>query len=171
MALPKKPMRGTGVWLFKTDAASFSFDDLLRAPKRRAAWDGVRNYQARNLLRDEAHPGDLVLVYHSSADPTGVAGLARVAGGAEPDPTQFDPADEHFDASSKRTSPTWVQIRIEALVPLPRFVLLQTLKQDPRLKRMLVVQRGQRLSVQPVAVEEARAVLELGGVDPAEFLS
>lgn len=171
MAAKKKHGGEKRVWLLKTEPASFSFDDLMRAPKRRSAWDGVRNYQARNFLRDDVRKGDLVLVYHSSAEPTGIAGLARIVTAAEPDPTQFDPADEHFDAASERAHPTWVQIQIEALVPLPRFVELGSLKKDPRLARMLVVQRGQRLSVQPVQAGEARAVLELGGVDPDEFLS
>jgi predicted RNA-binding protein with PUA-like domain len=165
-----KPSRSARVWLLKTEPSSFSFEDLMRAPKRRTAWSGVRNYQARNFLRDDFAPGDLVLVYHSSSEPAGVAGLARVVGAAEPDPTQFDPADEHFDPASKRASPTWVQVVIEGLAPLARFVPLETLKKEPRLARMLVVQRGQRLSVQPVQEGEARVVLELGGLDPAEFL-
>jgi predicted RNA-binding protein with PUA-like domain len=158
------------IWLLKTEPQSFSFDDLLRAPRRRTAWDGVRNYQARNFLRDDVSEGDLVLVYHSSSDPSGVVGLARVVRAAAPDPTQFDPRDEHFDPAAKSSAPTWVQIEIEALERLPRFVTLAALKQDPRLGRMLVVQRGQRLSVQPVQIGEARAVLELGGLDPGDFL-
>ncbi|MDZ4771553.1 MAG: EVE domain-containing protein [Planctomycetota bacterium] len=159
------------VWLLKTEPESFSFDDLLSAPKKRARWDGVRNYQARNFLRDDVAIGDLALVYHSSADPTGVVGLARVVKAAEPDPTQFDPDDDHFDGKSQREEPRWVQIEIEALARLPQIVTLAMLKADPRLARMLVVQRGQRLSVQPVQAGEARAVLELAGLDPAKFLS
>lgn len=170
MAAKKKP-GAARVWLLKTEPQSFSFQDLLDAKGRRAAWDGVRNHQARNFLRDDVRVGDLVLVYHSSTPPIGIAGLARVVGAAEPDPTQFDPADEHFDPASKRASPTWVQIRIEAVAALPRFVTLEALKADARLARMLVVQRGQRLSVQPVQAGEARAVLGLGGLDPGEFLA
>lgn len=158
------------IWLLKTEPESFSFDDLLTAPKKRARWDGVRNYQARNFLRDDVAIGDLAFIYHSSADPTGVVGLARVVKAAEPDPTQFDPKDDHFDGKSKPEAPTWVQIEIEALARLPQTVTLKTLKEDPRLARMLVVQRGQRLSVQPVQVGEARAVLEQAGLDPAKFL-
>lgn len=169
MAAQKKPAAAR-VWLLKTEPTSFSFQDLLDAPGRRATWDGVRNHQAKLLLRDEVRVGDLVLVYHSSTPPIGVAGLARVAVAAETDPTQFDPNDEHFDPKSTRASPTWVQIRIEGLVALPRFVTLAALKHDARLARMLVVQRGQRLSVQPVQMGEARAVLELGGLAPGEFL-
>jgi predicted RNA-binding protein with PUA-like domain len=156
-------------WLLKTEPTSFSFDDLLRAPRRRTSWDGVRNHQARNFLRDAMQPGDLVLVYHSSAEPPGVAGVARVASPARADASQFDPADEHFDPKARRDDPTWYAVEIEALRPAARFVPLDALRRDPRLARMLVLQRGQRLSVQPVQPAEWRVVLELAGLDPDEI--
>ncbi len=155
-------------WLLKTEPSSFSFDDLWRAPRRRTAWDGVRNYQARNFLRDDVAVGDLVLLYHSSAEPTGVVGVARVSRAARPDPTQFDPRDEHYDPRSKPEAPTWLEVEIEALAPCPRCVTLADLRADAALARMLVLQRGQRLSVQPVTAPEFRRVLELGGLPDLE---
>jgi predicted RNA-binding protein with PUA-like domain len=168
---PVAPKAGARVrhWLLKTDPESFAFDDLWRAPGRRTSWDGVRNHQARNTLRDDVRAGDLVLVYHSRAEPPGVAGIARVASAARPDPTQFDPEDEHFDPKARRDDPTWYAIDVQALAPVKRFVSLDELKQDKRLARMLVVQRGQRLSVQRVEPGEWSVVLELAGLDPKEF--
>jgi predicted RNA-binding protein with PUA-like domain len=156
-------------WLLKTDPESFSFEDLWSAPQRRATWDGVRNHQARNFLRDSMRVGDHVLVYHSRADPPGVAGIARVSAAARADPTQFDEGDDHFDPKARREDPTWYAIGIQALARAPHFVTLDMLKSDPRLARMFVVQRGQRLSVQPVQAGEWQAVLELAGLDPRKF--
>lgn len=165
----RETRRARRTWLFKTEPTSFSFDDLLAAPLARTHWDGVRNHQARNLLRDEVKRGDLVFVYHSSAEPTGIAGLARVVGESTADPTQFDPRDEHFDPKSTPTAPTWVQVEIEALARLPRFVELAALKREPRLARMRVVQRGSRLSIQPVDPAEARVVFALAGLQDGDF--
>lgn len=156
-------------WLFKTEPTSFSFADLEKAPRRRTGWTGVRNHQAKLILRDEVHAGDLVLVYHSSADPSGVFGIARVVGEASPDPTQFDPADEHFDARAGRAAPIWIQVEIEAVVALLRPVSLPELRAEARLAGMALLRRGQRLSIQPVAAEEARVVLGLAGLDPDDF--
>jgi predicted RNA-binding protein with PUA-like domain len=157
---------GRGFWLLKTDPDTFSFDDLWNAPRRRTGWSGVRNHQARNFLRDALRVGDLALIYHSSADPVGVAGVARVAGPAQPDPTQFDPCDEHHDPRSTREAPTWWQVDLQAIARCPRFVPLADLRREPRLAHMLLLQRGQRLSVQPVKPEEFAVVLGLAGIDP-----
>ncbi len=151
-------------WLLKTEPGVFSFDDLLRAPKKRTGWSGVRNHQARNFMRDAMAVGDGVLIYHSSAEPTGVAGLARISAAARPDPTQFDARSEGYDPKSRREDPTWLEVEVEAVRALPRFVELATLKAHPGLAKMLVVQRGQRLSVQPVQPAEWALVLELGGL-------
>ncbi len=168
---PAPPIARTGprYWLLKTEPTSFSFDDLWNAPRRRTAWNGVRNHQARNFLRDTMQPGDLVLVYHSSAEPPGVAGFARIASRARPDPTQFDPTDEQCDPKARRDSPTWYEIDVEAVARGRRFVALGELRADPRLARMLVLQRGQRLSVQPVQAGEWRAVVGMAGLDPDDF--
>src|SRR5436190_21046965 len=142
--------KARGYWLVKSEPDCFSFDDLWRAPRRTTGWDGVRNYQARNFLRDAMRVGDGVLYYHSGAEPPGVAGIARVASDAYPDPTQFDPAAEHFDPKSRRASPQWFQVDIQAVAKLARYVTLADLRGATALAKMLVLQRGQRLSVVPV---------------------
>ena len=154
----------TRYWLLKSEPTSFSFDDLWRAPRRTTSWDGVRNYQARNLLRDEMQPGDGVLFYHSSATPTGIAGFAVVAGEPYPDPTQFDPADPHFDPGSPRAEPRWYSRRVQAEVPAPRIVTREELRDHPLLDGMDVLKRGNRLSVQPVRAAEWKAVRALAGL-------
>ncbi len=136
-------------WLIKSDADDFSFSDLLAAPRRTTAWDGVRNYQARNFLR-AMRRGDLIFFYHSGAEPPGIAGIAEVAREAYPDPTQFDSTHEHFDARSKAQDPAWVMIDIHAVEALPRFVALDELRKEPSLGSLHVCQRGSRLSVHPV---------------------
>ncbi len=156
-------------WLFKTDPDSFAFDDLWRSPRRTSGWDGVRNHQARNFLRDSVRIGDLVLVYHSSCDPAGIAGVARIAGAPRPDPTQFDPKDDHHDPKSPRAAPTWFEVDVRALVRCPRFVSLAELRGEPRLKGLLVLRPGQRLSIQPVEAADFAVVLELAGVRPADL--
>lgn len=168
--MPDTSERATRHWLVKTEPESFSFEDLWRAPRRRTAWDGVRNYQARNLLRDEMALGDGVLVYHSSAEPPGVAGVAIVSGPARADPTQFDPRDEHYDPKSTRDAPRWVQVELRALARLPRFVPLAELRAERALAGMALLQKGQRLSVQPVSDAHWKRVLALGGLarDPLE---
>jgi predicted RNA-binding protein with PUA-like domain len=158
-----------GYWLVKSEPDCFSFDDLWSAPRRTTGWDGVRNYQARNFLRDAMRVGDGVLYYHSGAEPPGVAGIARVASAAYPDPTQFDPAAEHFDPKSKRDAPQWFQVDVQAVKKLARFVTLADLRGDEGLARMLVLQRGQRLSVMPVTPSEWGIVLALGGPDARDF--
>ena len=154
--------RSKRYWLFKSDQASFSLEDLRNAPGARTAWDGVRNYQARNFLRDEVRPGDGVLVYHSGTGQPAVVGLAEVASEAQVDPTQFDPRDEHHDPDSPREAPRWYLVELRAVEALARPVSLAELKADPLLAAMLVVQRGQRLSIQPVEEAHWRRVLELG---------
>jgi predicted RNA-binding protein with PUA-like domain len=141
-------------WLFKTEPTSFSFDDLLKAPSRTTTWDGVRNYQARNTLRDDVKPGDLVFVYHSSSDPTGIAGIAEVVRGGYPDPTALDPKDHHYDPKSKADVPSWYMVDIRAVKALPRLITLDELRKVKGLEKMVLLQRGSRLSVQPVRSEE-----------------
>src|SRR5215831_18931434 len=114
-------------WLFKSEPADFSFDDLLRAPKKRIGWDGVRNHQVRNFMRDAMKVGDGVLFYHSSADPPGVAGVARIVRAAYPDPTQFDRRSEHFDPKAKKDAPTWLQVDVAAVAKLAEYVPLAKL--------------------------------------------
>ncbi len=147
-------------WLLKSEPKVFSFADLCALPGRTTGWDGVRNYQARNFLRS-MRAGDLVFFYHSNAEPPGIAGIAEIVLEAHPDPTQFDRAHEHFDAKSKREAPAWLMVDLRAVEPLPRFVALDELRNDPELAAMQVCQKGSRLSVQAVSASEWGRVLAL----------
>ncbi len=149
-------------WLLKTEPGVFSFDDLLQAPDQTTGWSGIRNYQARNFLRDQMEEGDRVLIYHSSADPPAVAGLAEVVRAGYPDPTQFDPKDDHYDPESTRAAPRWYQVDLKAVRKLPRAVSLEEIRRTKALAKMPLVQRGQRLSVQPVAPEEYALIVRMG---------
>lgn len=148
-------------WLLKTEPTTFSIQDLAACPQRTTGWDGVRNYQARNFMRDDMRTGDRVLLYHSNAEPSAVVGTATVVGEARPDPTAFDPKDPHFDPKSDPERPTWVQvqIRLERIfeTPLP----LEALRGIPALKDMELLRKGSRLSVQPVRKAEFDAILKL----------
>jgi predicted RNA-binding protein with PUA-like domain len=146
-------------WLMKTEPNVFGIDDLARM--KRSPWDGVRNFQARNHMR-AMQVGDLVLFYHSSTDPKGVVGVARVVRTAYPDHTQFDPKSDHFDASAKQDDPRWFMVDVEFVEKLAAPVTLETMKNDAALEDMLVTRRGMRLSVQPVEPKHAARVLELG---------
>jgi len=151
-------------WLLKTEPAVFSFDDLLSAPGRTTGWNGVRNYQARNFLRDQMKKGDKVLIYHSSTEPPAVVGEAVVVREGHPDPTQFDARDaDHYDPESPRESPRWFQVEVKAVRKLPRPVSLEEIRATRALAKMALVQRGQRLSVQPVSPAEFEKILALGG--------
>ena len=141
-------------WLVKSEPDGFSWDDLTRAPNRTTCWDGVRNFQARNLLRDEMRRGDLVFFYHSGVEPPAVVGVAEVVREGYPDHTAFDRSDEHFDPKSDPQSPTWYMVDLRASRALARPVTLPELRRTPGLERMTLLQKGSRLSVQPVRPEE-----------------
>ena len=147
-------------WLLKTEPTSYSIDDLQR--DRRTSWNGVRNYQARNFMRDEMRIGDLVLIYHSSAAPPGVAGIARVCRAAYPDDTALDPDDSHYDAKATTDKPIWMMVDVEFVEKFPAVVSLPTLKATAKLEGMLVTKRGQRLSVQRVEPRHFKLVRALG---------
>ena len=146
-------------WLMKSEPGSYSIDDLERDGK--TGWEGVRNYQARNFMRDEMRIGDEVLFYHSSADPPGVAGIARVARTGIPDPTALDPASHYYDPKATAEDPRWYTVEIEFVRRFPALVPLDTLRATPGLEKMLVINKS-RLSVQPVTEEEYRIVSGLG---------
>lgn len=152
--MPEKKAADRRYWLFKTEPTTFSFDDLWKASARTAFWDGVRNYQARNILRDQIKEGDLVFVYHSSSDPTGIAGIAEVVRSGYPDHTALDPNDPHYDPKSKADSPTWYMVDIRAVKALPRLITLDELRKVKGLEKMILLQRGSRLSVQPIRPDE-----------------
>ena len=159
--LPRR-MPSRRYWLLKSEPDVFSFDDLLAAPGRAAGWDGVRNYQARNFMRDDMRVGDGVLFYHSNAAVAGVAGLAEVAAAAYPDATAFDPAHDGYDPKSRREAPTWLQVDVRAVERFARVVSLAELRAEPALADMVVLRRGNRLSVTPVTAAEWAAVCRLG---------
>ena len=147
-------------WLMKSEPSECSIDDLAKAPKHTVPWVGVRNYQARNFMRDDMQPGDGVLFYHSSCPEPGVAGLAEVASLAYPDATQFDPHSHYFDAKSKPEAPRWSHVDVK-LVRKTRLLSLTAMREAPSLASLLVLKRGNRLSITRVAPEEWRAVLKL----------
>ncbi|MCC6877916.1 MAG: EVE domain-containing protein [Sandaracinaceae bacterium] len=149
------------LWLMKSEPDVYSIDDLARDGK--TFWDGVRNYQARNSMRDQMKAGDLVLYYHSNAAPSGVAGVARVCGEARPDPTQYDHKSDYYDAKSTKQAPRWVGVEVEFVERFESLVPLDRLKAEEALAGMLVLARGQRLSVQPVEPAHFRKVLAMAG--------
>jgi predicted RNA-binding protein with PUA-like domain len=155
-------------WLFKSEC--FTFADLCASPGRSTGWDGVRNFQARNFLRDEVNIGDGVLFYHSNGDPSAIVGLAEVIEAAHPDPTAFDPSHEHHDPKSKPDSPTWYQVSIRAVRPIDPPLGLPKLREVAALTGMELLRKGSRLSVQPVKPDEWLAVLELAGIPSSRTL-
>jgi predicted RNA-binding protein with PUA-like domain len=143
----------------KSNPASYSIQDLQRDGT--TAWDGVRNHQARNILRDEMRPGDPVLVYHSSAEPMAIVGLAEVAGPARPDPSAFDRRDDHYDPDSDPDDPTWFLVDLRHVETFPVPLERARLAEAKALAGMMLLRRGSRLSVQPVTPREHDAVLAL----------
>lgn len=151
-------------WLFKSEPDVFSIQDLSTSPKKTTFWDGVRNYQARNYLRDTVKLGDRVLFYHSNSDPLEIAGTAEVVKTGYPDHTAFDPQDPHYDPKSDPEQPTWYMVDIKLLQIFPQSVTRQQLQDADGTAGMLVLKRGMRLSIQPVTAAEWQAVHKLAGV-------
>ena len=147
-------------WLMKSEPGVFSIDDLARAKDGTTRWDGVRNYQARNMLRNEIAVGDGVLFYHSSCPEPGVAGLAEVASAPYPDATQFDPKSPYYDAKSRAEKPRWYHVDVKVLRKT-RLLSLAEMRASPELATMRVLARGNRLSITPVSDAEWRAVTRL----------
>lgn len=143
-------------WLFKTEPDEFSIDDLKR--KKEEIWDGIRNYQARNFLRDQVALGDLVFIYHSSCKEPGIVGIAKVNKTAFPDPSQFDSQSKYYDAKATKDNPKWTSVTLEFVEKL-RIIALSKLKADKQLKSMHLVQKGSRLSIQPVTNIEWEYIL------------
>jgi predicted RNA-binding protein with PUA-like domain len=150
-------------WLLKSEPSTFSIEDLSESPGRLTCWDGVRNYQARNFMRDEMKKGDLAFFYHSSCAEPAIVGIVRVVSKAYPDHTAFDPADKHHDASSTPENPRWfmVDVRLERVFATP--VTLRELKQykDSALSNFALLRRGNRLSVMPIEPSHWTFILEL----------
>lgn len=148
-------------WLVKSEPDVYSIDALKK--DGHTGWTGVRNYTARNFMRDSMQEGDLVLYYHSNAEPSGVAGLAKVHGAPLPDPTQFDKKSEYYDATSDKAEPRWVMAQLAFVEKFAKLIPLDVLKADPSLTGMPLLAKGQRLSVMPVAPEHFARVLKLAG--------
>jgi predicted RNA-binding protein with PUA-like domain len=164
--MPRKLPTACRYWLFKSEPSAFSIDHLARSPKQTAPWDGVRNYQARNHLRDDVHVGDRVLFYHSSEKPLGIFGTMDVVRAAYPDPTQFDPKNQYFDPKSPRDNPRWFVVDVKFRQKFVQPVTREMLAADTGTAGMLVLKRGMRLSIQPVTPEEWRAVHRLARAKP-----
>jgi predicted RNA-binding protein with PUA-like domain len=147
-------------WLMKSEPDEVSFDDVLASPNQTTAWFGVRNYQARNFMRDGMQPGDGILFYHSSCAVPGVAGIAEVVGAPYPDESQFDPASKYFDPKATREQPRWVSVDVRA-VEQGRYLTLTDMRAVPELDDMVLLRKGSRLSVSPVTPGEWKAVLRL----------
>ncbi len=149
-------------WLFKTEPGCFSFQDLKNRPNMTEPWDGVRNFQARNYLRDTIRVGDLVLFYHSNIPQPAVVGLATVVREGYPDTTALDPEGEHFDPKSSPANPIWYMVDVRYLKEMTRLVTLEEIKANPLLADMPLVNRS-RLSIQPVTPEQWQVILAMGG--------
>ena len=150
-------------WLFKSEPSEFSIQDLAKAKRKTTFWDGVRNYQARNFLRDEIKVGDSVLYYHSNADPSAVVGVAKVVREGYPDHTAWDPNDKHYDEKSSADNPRWFMVDIQLETIFKRPLPLPELREIKSLKNMELLRKGSRLSVQPVRKSEFDRSVKLGG--------
>ena len=143
----------------KSEPEVFSIDDLKR--RRKTGWDGVRNYQARNMMRDQMQPGDLAFFYHSGCEVPGIAGVMEIAGKGYPDPTAFDPEDHHYDPDSDPANPRWFQVDVRFKRKLKRLIPLSLLREQEGLRKMRLLQRGNRLSITPVSAAEWKLILKL----------
>lgn len=150
-------------WLFKTEPGCFSFDDLKKRPEMTEPWDGVRNYQARNFLRDTVAVGDLVLFYHSNISEPAIVGLAEIVRAGYPDMTALNPNAEHFEPKASADKPIWYMVDVRYYKPLQQIVTLVLIKQNPLLADMPLVKRS-RLSIQPVSESEWHIILIMGGL-------
>ena len=146
-------------WLMKSEPDAYSIDDLER--DGREMWDGIRNYQARNMMRDDMRIGDEVFFYHSNCKEPGIVGIAKVASEPYPDPTQFDPESKYYDPKSNEDDPRWILVDLEFVQKLDRTITLAELKQQTGLDGMILLRKGNRLSIMPVSKEHWQRILEL----------
>jgi predicted RNA-binding protein with PUA-like domain len=146
-------------WLFKSEPGSYSIDDL--KSDKKTHWDGIRNYQARNFIRDDMKKGDLVIFYHSNAEPTAAVGICEIVKEAYPDHSAFDPDSKYFDAKSKKDNPAWMMVDVKYKKKFKNPVELSAIKSNPKLKDMRLVQRGNRLSLFPIEKKEFEEILRM----------
>ncbi len=148
-------------WLMKSEPGAFSIDDLKELLPRTEPWDGVRNYQARNMMRDEMKPGDQAFFYHSACEEPGIVGIMKIAGESYPDPTAFDPKDKHFDPRSDQENPRWFLVDVKFVRKLARTISLNELKEHDAIADMVLLRRGNRLSIMPVSKNDWNYILAL----------
>ena len=148
-------------WLMKSEPSEFSIDDLAQRPDQTEPWDGVRNYQARNMMRDDMKVGDSIFFYHSNCDVPGIVGIAQVKREAYPDPTAFDPQNKHYDPKSQPEKPTWLMVDVGFVRKLTRAITLAELKNKAELESLALVRRGNRLSVMPMTENQWHFILGL----------
>ena len=146
-------------WLFKSEPTTYSVDDLAKEPDKTDYWDGVRNYQARNMLRDDVKNGDEVLFYHSKTKVPGIVGICSVVRAGYPDTAAFDPDSKYFDPKSSPDNPRWYRVDVKLRKKLPEIISLADLKAMPGLENMAVTQKGSRLSIQPVTPDEWKVIM------------
>jgi predicted RNA-binding protein with PUA-like domain len=144
-------------WLMKSEPDVFSIDDLKK--KKKSGWDGVRNYQARNFMRDDMKLGDLVLFYHSSCEIPGVAGIAKVSKTSHPDPTQFDPKSDYYDPKATNEAPRWFMVEVEFSEKFDQVITLSAIKSTKGLENLPLVQKGSRLSINPISEKEFNIII------------
>ncbi len=151
----------THYWLMKSEPEEFSIDDLMQAPKQTTAWEGVRNYQARNFMRDSMRANDLVYFYHSNCELPGIVGIAKVVRESYPDPSQFDAKSAYFDAKSSQQHPRWFCVNVQFVEKFPNVISLSTLKDNAQLRDFALIRKGNRLSVLPVSLQQWDLILSL----------
>ncbi len=154
-------------WLMKSEPESFSIDDLKNRPNKTEPWDGIRNYQVRNMMRDAMQPGDLSFFYHSSCPKPGIYGAMEIISRAYPDPTQFDPTNHHYDPKSKKEEPRWLLVDVKFKCKFKEPVLLETLRsQEDKFMGLRILERGTRLSVVPISAAHWKSLCKLANAPP-----
>jgi predicted RNA-binding protein with PUA-like domain len=148
-------------WLFKSEPSTFSIDDLANAPQKTTGWEGVRNYQARNFLRDEVKKGDKVFFYHSSCPQPAIVGIAEVVREGYPDPTAFDATSPYYDPKSTIDNPRWFRVDIKLKDKFPQILSLAALRENPKLASFTLLQKGNRLSVMPLTAEQWQTIIKM----------
>ncbi|NOS89092.1 MAG: EVE domain-containing protein [Methylococcaceae bacterium] len=156
-------------WLMKSEPEVFGIEDLRLRPAQTEPWDGVRNYQARNMMRDAMQIGDRVFFYHSNCAEPGIVGLMEIAKEGYPDPTAFDPEHIHFDPKSDPAKPTWMMVDVRYVATFARTISLKALKTYPELADMVLLRRGNRLSIMPISAAEWHFILGLAATKPPEI--
>jgi len=148
-------------WLFKSEPTTFSIDDLIRSPKQTTHWNGIRNYQVRNMLRDDMQAGDLVFFYHSNATPPGIVGIMEIVKTGYPDDSAWDKKSHYFDAKSSIEKPLWYQVDVRFVKKFKTIISLDDIKKNPQLSTMLIVRKGNRLSITPVSAKEWKIITSM----------